>query len=156
MEDRPESSAVSRFVERRVRRHGIRPRVAAGIIATAWVIAIAVFGIVERLVDPDSFDTVWLGMWWATQTVTTVGYGDVVPESTAGQVMAALLMVGGLSFFAVITGMITSIFVSRSASAAEGQPELLERLDRMNAELEELSEQLARLGSAGSGKAPGS
>ena len=43
-------------------------------------VAIVIFGVVERLVDPDTFDTVWDGMWWATQTVTTVGYGDVVPQ----------------------------------------------------------------------------
>ena len=33
----------------------------------------------ERLVDPHTFDNIWLGMWWAIQTVATVGYGDVVP-----------------------------------------------------------------------------
>jgi voltage-gated potassium channel len=147
MEDRQRSTPVARFVERRVRRKGMRPRVAASIIATAWVLAIVVFGIVERLVDPDAFDTVWLGMWWATQTVTTVGFGDVVPESTAGQVIAAVLMVGGLSFFAVITGMITSIFVTRS-EAVQGSPfeqSHARRLDEAVAELKVIRAELARL-----------
>jgi hypothetical protein len=63
MEDRQRSTPVTRFVKRRVRRKGLRPRVAASIIATAWVLAIVAFGIVERLVDPDTFDTIWLGMW---------------------------------------------------------------------------------------------
>ena len=88
------------MVERRVQRKGLRPRVAASVIALLWVIAIVIFGIVEHLVDEQSFDTVWDGMWWATQTVTTVGYGDIVPEDTAGQVIAAVLMIGGLSLFA--------------------------------------------------------
>ena len=52
-------------------------------------------------------------MWWAIQTVTTVGYGDVVPGSTAGKVIATFLMLGGLSLFAVVTGAITSAFVAQ-------------------------------------------
>jgi voltage-gated potassium channel Kch len=146
MEDRSESSVLSRFVERRVRRKGLRPRVAAGVIALAWVIAIVVFGVVERLVDPDTFDNVWLGMWWATQTVTTVGFGDVVPDSTVGQLFAAVLMVGGLSFFAVITGMITSIFVARiQAETGAESDQLALRVDEALGELKVIRSELARL-----------
>jgi voltage-gated potassium channel Kch len=157
MDDRPEQSMMSRFVDRRVRRKGLRPRVAAGVIATAWLIAIIVFGVVERLVDPDTFDSVWLGMWWATQTVTTVGFGDVVPESTAGQVFAAALMVGGLSFFAVVTGMITSIFVARTQleSGSASDEELQRRLDELASELRKVRDELGRLREQG-GAGPGS
>ena len=49
----------------------------------------------ERLVNPETFDNVWLAMWWALQTVTTVGYGDVVPGDTADKVIASFLMLGG-------------------------------------------------------------
>ena len=114
MEEPPEEHWPGRVIARRVEKKGLRPRVAASIIAILWVIAIVIFGIVERLVDPDTFDSIWLGMWWATQTVTTVGYGDVVPADTAGQLIATVLMIGGLSLFAVITGFITSAFVARA------------------------------------------
>jgi voltage-gated potassium channel len=50
-----------------------------------------VFGVVERLVDPKTFHNVWLEMWWAIETVTTVGYGDVVPNQTAGKIIAGFL-----------------------------------------------------------------
>jgi voltage-gated potassium channel len=60
---------------RRVEKKGLKPRYAASLIAVLWLIAIVVFGIAEHLIDKDSFNTVWQGMWWATQTVTTVGYG---------------------------------------------------------------------------------
>ena len=86
------------------RRKGLRPRYAAYIVIAFWTLAIVVFGVVERLIDPDTFPSIWLGIWWATQTVTTVGYGDVVPQQTAGKVIAVLLMLGGLSFLAVLTG----------------------------------------------------
>lgn len=153
---------VERRVERQVERKGLRPRIAASVIALAWVGAIIVFGIVEHLVDPENFDTIWLGMWWATQTVTTVGYGDIVPDQVVGQLIAVVLMIGGLSLFSVITGMITSAFVSRAqarkaAGAGPGEADragvartgasdsLEPKLDQVVAELQEVRDQLSRL-----------
>ena len=137
-------SAAERIVERRIARHGMRPRVAASVIAAIWLAAIAVFGVIEHLVDPDSFDNIWLGMWWATQTVTTVGYGDVVPSEAGGQVIASILMIGGLSFFAVLTGMITSLFVDRrQAERRAGEVDrVLARLDKISTELDQIKRRL--------------
>jgi voltage-gated potassium channel len=136
-----------RYLERRVERHGLRPRLAAAVIAAVWLIAIVVFGIVERLVDPESFDNIWLGMWWATQTVTTVGYGDVVPQGTAGQIVATALMVGGLSLFAVITGVITSVFVARAQAERRSSADdpVIGKLDQISAELEEMRDEVTRI-----------
>ena len=53
-------------------------------------------------------------MWWAVQTVTTVGYGDHVPETDAGQILAAAVMLLGIGFITVITASITGAFVARS------------------------------------------
>ena len=94
MEGRNSIPAAQRIVERRIARHGLRPRVAASVIAAIWIVAIAIFGVIEHLVDPSSFDNVWLGMRWATQTVTTVGYGDAVPNQAGGQSIASILMIG--------------------------------------------------------------
>jgi voltage-gated potassium channel len=156
MEDPLRHSAPGRLIERRVERKGLRPRVAASIVAMLWLIAIVVFGVVMRLVDPDSFDTIWDGMWWATQTVTTVGYGDVVPDDPVGQLIASLFMIGGLSFFAVITGVITSVFVTRGQEEqrARGADPLVQRLDLLASELGDVREQLARLGGDGEPRPP--
>ena len=132
---------------------GLRPRVAASIIACVWIVAIVIFGVVEHLVDPETFDNVWLGMWWATQTVTTVGYGDVVPGPGGGKLIATVLMIGGLSLFAVITGVITSVFVARAQAErrmAGGDP-VAQRLDKVAGELESLRRDLARLSKGRSG-----
>lgn len=134
------------YIERRFEEKGVRPRVAAAVIAVLWLLAIVVFGVLIRLVDPDSFDNVWLGMWWATQTVTTVGYGDYVPAETAGQVIGVVLMVGGLSFFGVITGAITSSFVTAAQERRRlsGEDPVIQRLDRMAADMEAMRAELAR------------
>src|SRR6266496_2406258 len=103
-----------RWLLGRIEKKGLKPRYAAYVVIVFWTLAIIVFGVVERLIDPDTFGSIWLGIWWATQTVTTVGYGDVVPQQTAGKVIAVFLMLGGLSFLAVLTGAITSAFVTRA------------------------------------------
>jgi voltage-gated potassium channel len=147
---------LGRVVERRVEVKGrLTPRLAAALVAGFWLVGVVVFGIVERLVDPDTFDNVWLGMWWALQTVTTVGFGDVVPESTAGKLIASVLMLGGLSLFGVVTGAITSIFVTQAQvqakvrGAAGAEDPVAQRLDEMNAQLERLGDEVASLRSTG-------
>jgi voltage-gated potassium channel Kch len=74
-----------RWLDRGLGRKGLRPRDAAYLIGGFWAAAVVVFGVVERLIDPKTFHNVWLGMWWAIETVTTVGYGDIVPKQTAGR-----------------------------------------------------------------------
>ena len=83
-------------------------------------------------------------MWWALQTVTTVGYGDVVPESTAGRGVASLLLLGGLAFLTVIIAMITGNFVSRfqRQAIAAGEDPYLQASERLSRELQELRAEL--------------
>jgi len=143
----PQPQWPARVLARRVEKKGLRPRLAAAVIAVLWLAAIVVFGIVEHLTDPDTFDTVWLGMWWATQTVTTVGYGDVVPGDPAGQLIATMLMIGGLSLFAVVTGVITSTFVARAQADArsDGDDPMLARMTAIETELTAIAADLARI-----------
>lgn len=85
-------------------------------------------------------------MWGGVETVTTVGYGDVVPQSTAGKVVASVLMLGGLSFLAIITALITSAFVTRAQTNAQAgtRDEVLEQLHEITSQLATVKEQLAR------------
>ena len=128
----------SRWLLGRIEKKGLRPRYAAYVVIAFWMVAIIVFGVVERLIDPDTFGSIWLGIWWATQTVTTVGYGDVVPQQTAGKAIAVFLMLGGLSFLAVLTGAITSAFVTRAQAEDKeaSSDRVMERLDELGSQLE--------------------
>lgn len=134
-------------MEKRVEHRGLRPRDAAYLIGAFWTVAVIVFGVLERIVDPKTFHTVWLGMWWAIETVTTVGYGDVVPSQTIGKVIAGFLMLGGLSLLAVVTAAITSGFVSRAQGGgqAAGPDSVLRKLDQLGAQLEVVQAELERL-----------
>jgi voltage-gated potassium channel len=143
----PQSRRSDRWLHRRIDRKGLRPRFAAYVIVSFWTVAIIVFGAVERAVDPKTFHSIWLGMWWATQTVTTVGYGDIVPQQTIGKVIAVFLMLGGLSLLAVVTGAITSAFVTRAEAERReaGEDPMTMRLEDMAAQLEAIKGELARL-----------
>jgi voltage-gated potassium channel len=105
---------------------------------------VVAFGVVERLVDPKTFHSIWLGMWWAVETVTTVGYGDIVPDQTAGKLIAGLLMLGGLSLIAVVTAAITSGFVSRADAQrrAAGEDPIMQKLEEIATELKAVKTEL--------------
>jgi len=144
--EQPPKRRSERWVERRIERRGLRPRDAAYLIGAFWAIAVIVFGVLERIIDPKTFHSVWLGMWWAVETVTTVGYGDIVPSQTAGKVIAGFLMLGGLSLLAVVTAIVTSGFVARAqAERAPGSDPVLAKLDELGRQLEAVKRELDRL-----------
>jgi voltage-gated potassium channel len=127
------------------------PRGGAAVIATITTIATVGFGLLMTTIDEKNFTTIGQGLWWAVQTVTTVGYGDAVPTTVAGRLVAAVVMLGGLAFLAVITAAVTSAFVARATeertrraggaapATAHDVREMNERLDRMEALLRERS-----------------
>ena len=90
------------------------PRGAAIVIATVSTVITVVAGAVMTAFDHENYPSVASGLWWAAQTVTTVGYGDSVPMTLAGRPFAVLVMLLGMGFLTVITAAITSTFVSRS------------------------------------------
>src|SRR4051794_11661641 len=144
--DPPRSGPLAARVRRRLERSSLRPRDAAWLIVVFWVVAVVLFGFIEHRADPKTFPTIWLALWWAVQTVTTVGYGDVVPEQPLGQALASILMLGGLSLLTIVTATITSEFVSRRQQQAEADraDPILERLDEVARRLEALEAELRR------------
>jgi voltage-gated potassium channel Kch len=99
------------------------------------------------VVDNTEYPNVWIGMWWALQTVTTVGYGDVTPENVAGRAVGALIMLEGVAFIAIVTAAITSSFVSRAREkldASQSKEELSDR-DLMEKRFHELEQKLDSL-----------
>ncbi|MGN6430917.1 MAG: potassium channel family protein [Gaiellaceae bacterium] len=143
-----DETRVERWLDRAIDR-AATPRGGATVIAAITTTATVVCGLLMTAIDPKNFTTVGLGLWWAVQTVTTVGYGDHVPTSTAGRLVAALVMLLGLAFLSVVTAAITSSFVAQAdertrrtgggaAPATEHDVRSInERLDRLEALLRE-------------------
>jgi voltage-gated potassium channel len=66
-------------------------------------------------------------LWWALVTITTVGYGDVVPHSTLGRIVGLILMLSGVVLVSLFTATIASIFVERKIKEGEGLESLKEK-----------------------------
>ena len=67
-----------------------------------------------RFLDEESFPSFGIAVWWALQTVTTVGYGDVIPAGSTGKVIGGIEMVLGVSFISFLTAGVTSAVIQRS------------------------------------------
>ena len=111
---------------------------AARIIATMTVAVTIVSGVLMHFTDRATFPNIGDGLWWAVQTVTTVGYGDLVPTSVAGRLVAALVMLLGIGFLTVITAAITSTFIETARRRIEGTTgnAISSKLDQIAARLD--------------------
>ena len=68
----------------------------------------------ERAGQPEAFGSLSSSLWWAIATLTTVGYGDAVPQTQAGRVVAGLVMICGVGVFGLLTGILATGFVDDS------------------------------------------
>jgi voltage-gated potassium channel len=106
-----------------------------------------VSGVVMRAIDPDDFPTLGVALWWAVTTVTTVGYGDVVPKDPAGRAVASGLMIVGYASLSLLTGVVASLLVARRSAALQATEEqALDRIDHRLAEVERLLREQSRRG----------
>jgi voltage-gated potassium channel len=120
-----------------IQRKPLTARRAAAIIASVTVSITIISGVVMHFTDEKTYPNVGDGLWWAMQTVTTVGYGDLVPTSTAGRIVAALVMVVGIGFLTVVTAAITSAFIESAKRRLQGS-----ETDALSAKLDQIGERL--------------
>jgi len=137
-------------IERQMARFLRKPvtvRSAASVIVTSTAVIVLVSGVLMRLLDHKEYPNIFIGMWWAVQTVTTVGYGDVTPKDVAGRIVATFVMLEAVALVAIVTAAITSTFVARAAHLQDldEAKEEAEEEARNQARFEELSERLARV-----------
>lgn len=72
----------------------------------------AVMHAIENQAQPEKFGTIPDAMWWALATLTTIGYGDVVPITPLGKLFGACVMIFGLGLFALPIGIVATAFVN--------------------------------------------
>jgi voltage-gated potassium channel len=68
----------------------------------------------ERDYQPTAFGSVPAALWWAVATLTTTGYGDVVPVTPLGRLVAAVVMICGLGVFGLWTGILATAFAAET------------------------------------------
>jgi voltage-gated potassium channel Kch len=138
------------LIERRMTRFMRQPpsvRNAVGVIVTATFVVVVVGGLLMWVLDHDEYPNIWVGMWWALQTVTTVGYGDVTPKHTSGRIVGAFVMLYGIAFLTITIAAITSVWVARAQSERDlaGGPQADTPEGRIEARIDALGDRLDRI-----------
>jgi voltage-gated potassium channel len=130
-------------------REPLSVRNAAGVIVVATAVIVVGAGVLISLIDSEEYPNIGIGLWWALQTVTTVGYGDVAPKNVGGRLVGAFVMLEGIAFVAIITAVITSSFVARAtreSDAVQAKDEVSDR-ELMERRFDELEHKLDALAS---------
>jgi voltage-gated potassium channel len=114
----------------------LTPMRAARLVAFVTLLVTCISGLAMRVVDGREYPTIGRGLWWAAQTVTSVGYGDVVPKETAGRIVAVLVMFNAIALLTVVTGAVTATLIEgtrrRAATdARHSDPQLAEIARRL-------------------------
>ena len=118
-----------------------------GVIIAATLLSVLLGGALITILDHKEFPDFGTGAWWALQTVTTVGYGDVTPETAIGQVIGALFMLEAIAFVTIVTAVITSSFVERARQERTAASQATESTDveQLTAQLTEITARLDRI-----------
>lgn len=138
------------LVQRRLeafQRNPLSVRSAMAVIVAATLVSVLVGGALMTLFDREEFPNLGTGLWWALQTVTTVGYGDVTPENPAGRLVGALFLLEAISFVTIVTAVITSSFVERARQARITDSETAEAvgIEKLTAQLSDVTTRLERI-----------
>ena len=133
---------MSRFLQPR---DSARAAGSAIVVATALVVVVS--GALMRVFDHKEYPSLGRGLWWAIQTVTTVGYGDVTPQRVVGRLIASVVMLWGIAFVTILVAVVTSTFVALRVSEDEAALSAEEDVEQLAiiARLEELAARLERI-----------
>jgi len=111
---RPRESLIDRRIRKIVNARSVTVGLAVTFMVSSFAGAFVIW-----LVDRHDFPTLGLAVWWALQTVTTVGYGDIVPTTVVGRVIGGVELVIGVSFIAFLTAGVTSSVIERTRGGTE-------------------------------------
>jgi voltage-gated potassium channel len=114
---------------------------AVRLVAAVALTIMLVAALLERLVEPKEFTSYWIALWWAVVTVATVGYGDFVPHTGIGRVVASATIVFSMALIPTVTSLIVAALVGKLQrqldSAQEAQlNEIAARLERIERRLD--------------------
>ena len=99
-----------------------KPLMTVGMLALVYILisALVIFN-----VEPDSFDTFFDAVYWATVSLTTMGYGDIYPVTTVGRIVTMISSVFGIAIIALPSGIITAGFMEELDKSIQSPKELV-------------------------------
>lgn len=101
------------------------------------LISATMYSIAENVAFVDS-------IWWAVVTTTTVGYGDISPQTPLGRIAAILLMFLGIGFIGILTSTITEYFNSEKDSKEDEIKNLHQKIDSLIKKVESLEDEIKK------------
>ena len=136
-----ERPRIERFIAQ------ISPGRAIGLVITVAVAVTSLGALVLRVVNPAALPSFGDSAWLSVTTVTTVGFGDVVPSNASGRVVTAVLALLGISLIPVLTSVVVSVLLAQhrrqdDAARADQSQALLEALERHNQRLDRIEQRL--------------
>lgn len=131
------------------------------VIVAAGMLALCSYIVMKAEGPENGFGSYADALWWGIVTLTTVGYGDLVPQTSTGQLTAAVLMVTGIALLGALAGTLADALhldpddddgggggdddagAATPGARSAGDDEVVARLDRIEAQLDALVRQLA-------------
>jgi voltage-gated potassium channel len=115
-----------------------------GTTLTTAFVTTTLAGVLMAAIDPQ-FKSPWTGIWWAWETVTTVGYGDNVPTSFAGRLLAVIVMLMGIALISLLTANFSAYFISKGVSqTAHTEDQILKTLQDIHKRLDKIDDTLKK------------
>ena len=103
------------------------------------------WGVLIYFIDP-AVKTPWDGIWWAWETITTVGYGDIIPSTIWSRVLGITLMLMGVLLVSLLTANFSAYLISKSSEKMEKEEdEILKLVRNLNSRLYKIENQLEKL-----------
>ena len=92
-----------------------------------------------RIIDPNVND-IHTALWYIIVTITSTGYGDIVPSTLSGRIIGIIGMIGGILVFASFTAVISSLYISKISK--DNHDNLNEKIEDLTSEIERLNEKI--------------
>jgi voltage-gated potassium channel len=102
------------------RRSGIDINLLPPVLALLALVAVGSVLVYFAEVHHGRIESLWDAVWWSVVTITTVGYGDVVPSTVLGRVVGMFVMLSGISVISLLTATISSVFVAQRIRESQG------------------------------------
>lgn len=106
------------------------------LISIIFIVSITVL---IRIVD-SNINNLQTALWYIIVTITSTGYGDVVPTTASGRLIGIVAMLGGILIFSIITAVISSLYMSKISKA--NRDDLESKIDDLSEEIKKLNKKI--------------